>query len=346
MSWIISVSRSAADGILYCHAQTLAGKQLALPIHQIPGQIDPRGASRAATLDSRHHTLDNVALYLDLMGWGELPARGQSLHRFKAPNGEIWIPSQLLVQSFFCEIPPLSQRLFCPSPPTSFCRPVYGSIASEIEASPKPRRSYIWESGVAGQRLGWLVHSKSALRSWSSTYRNALEGRLECAMPRGVLECWLRGAAFNGIFCVTSMKVASVFCDDIYTRENERTQVFHWSRRAQQLKTYVEYIQERSNVHQSQSSEVSDAQVQEVLELMYSQDLPNSRRTRLKQTAALKRQLNILKLKEQTHCRWAEVPGDKADMQYARRRLGNLKRTQQWEGVRKILLNRSQECSQ
>ncbi|QHE87227.1 hypothetical protein [Hydrogenophaga sp. BPS33] len=157
-------------------------------------------------------------------------------------------------------------------------------------------------------------------------------------MPDAVLECWVRGTAFKDIFCVTSLKVASISCEDIYTRDHERSQVFHWSLKAQRLRDYVDAVQQRSKIHLSSASEVSDAEVGEILDVLYAGNLLKCRATRLNETAALKRQLNALKIKLQTYCRWSELPGEKADMQYARRRVASLTKAGKWEAVRDILL--------
>ena len=338
MTWISHISKSAADGHLHCHTQGLDGLQSVLPIHRIPERLKLGGTSIAATLDSKVHSLDNISLYLNLMGWEELAPQGQSLHRFTTPSQEIWIPSQLLVQSLHCKIPPLSNWLLSPRPPTESCRPIYGSPTGQVDTLPTLRRTSIWASGTAQQRLGWLVHSRSAMRSWASTYRHALDGRLDCAMPDAVLECWLRGAAFKDIFCVTSLKVASISCEDIYTRDHESSQVFQWSPKAQRLRDYVDGVQQRSKIHLSSTSEVSDVEVDEILDVLYAGNLLKCRATRLTETAALKRQLNALKIKEQTRCRWAELPGEKADIQYARKRFASLTQAGKWEAVRDILL--------
>lgn len=338
MPWITHISRSTKDGTLRCNTQSLEGVTRELPVHQIPTGLPRQGASRAAELDSESHSLDDISLYLALMGWESLPAHGQCLHRFATSSGEFWVPSQLLVQSLFCTIPPLSKWLFTPHTPAEFCQPIYGSLTSDINASRVLQRTSIWASGTAHQRLGWLVHSKSAMRGWSSIYRNALDGRLDCALPEGSFGCWLRGVTFNKVFCVTSLKLATISCEDIYTRDHPRTQVFQWCPYAEQLKGRAEDVEKKARAHLSQGIELSDTDFNKIVEIMCSPDMQTGRVARIKNTASLRSHLNILKIKEQRQCGWVELPGDKEDIRNALWRLTKFKSMGKWEAVRNVLV--------
>lgn len=46
---------------------------------------------------------------------------------------------------------------------------------------------------AAYRTLAWVAHNDDARRAWSSVFFNALEGKIDMALPKVRLECWLRG---------------------------------------------------------------------------------------------------------------------------------------------------------
>lgn len=137
-----------------------------------------------SSLSAGHHKVDDVSRYLKKMGWSSLPAMGQRLHTFSTDNGEVWVPSQLLVQSLFGFNAPLAKHLFTSTPLACFCHPVHEEENAKVMF---PDMSLFPDAyrrvPVAVERLSWLSHSRSAYRAWVSVFRNALDGRIDCTMP-------------------------------------------------------------------------------------------------------------------------------------------------------------------
>lgn len=340
MAWINNITRSAVDGALYCNTQDLDGAFKTLPVHEIPPILERiQGESGIkAILDSSRHSLDNVAMYLDRLRWSAVSPLGQSLHRFQTPDGEIWMPSQLLVKSMLCSNRRLNQFLFTPKPLTMQCHPVQNTCGREIELYTNELQRTRWATKLGTvERLTWLTHSRSALRAWSSTYRNALDGRIDCTMPDGSFEYRLRGVRVRGVLCVTAAMLVNVSCSDIYTSGAAREQTYQINgdvaRRESQLQSRrkaVEALHDRLAV--------TETQVARVREILYPTPPMNSCDVRPKVVNNLNETLRLTKIKFLTECRWSELPASEEEITLAKSRRASMRVRGTWERVKAVLL--------
>lgn len=235
MSWVTHLSPSATDGAFLCNTLSVDGVRQTLPVHEMPFALGGHQQRAKVKLLTKLHGVDDISQYLDLMGWN-LPTAGQTLHTFGTSAGDVWIPSQLLVQALFASNAPLAKHLFRPLPFEFFCFPVSEGPGNQITFPDCTLFPFHYQrEPTVVQRLSWLAHSRSARRGWGSVFRNALDGRLDCWMPDGEFEVSLRGKCIHGIFCVTRMNIFTVRCDDIYTREHNTTQTFCLRKRQESM---------------------------------------------------------------------------------------------------------------
>jgi hypothetical protein len=328
MSWITHLSPSAADGAFLCNTLSVDGVRQTLPMHEMPFVLGAHQRSVKVTLRSKLHRVDDISQYLDLMGWNTLPTGGQTLHTFETIQGDVWIPSQLLVQALFAFIAPLAKHLFRPMPFECFCTPVLERTDNQILFPDRTLFPYFYEQklGVV-ERLSWLAHSRSAQRGWGSVFRNALDGRLDCRLPEGEFEVSVRGKVVHGIFCATRMAVFKVTCDDIYTREHATTQTFTFRKRPAAI--------DRESVA---IREVSDATFIRVREhLLKNHALPEPGKL-TGEDAALRRHLSLISTKLALACTWSQMPEHGRDIANAFSLCARLRRASQLAEVERLLL--------
>jgi hypothetical protein len=328
VSWVTHLSPTAADGAFLCNTLSVDGVRKTLPVHEMPFVLSDRQESLKVVLRSKLHGVDDISQYLDLMRWNSLPTGGQTLHTFDTSKGDVWIPSQLLVQALFAFNVPLAKLLFRPIPVECFCAPVLEDSDNQITFPDRAlfRQNYKRDSSVL-QRLAWMAHSRSAQRAWGSVFRNALDGRLDCTMPEGEFEVSVRGKRVHGIFCVARMTIFKVTCDDIYTREHNTTQTFAFRKRAEPF--------DRNSVP---IREVLDSTFIEVREhLLKNQALPEHGKA-TGDDARLRRNLNLIRTKLVHPCKWPQLPGHHRDVASAFSLYTRLRRANHLEDVKRLLL--------
>lgn len=345
MSWITHISRNASDGELRCNTQDLDGTRQVLPVYQLPRSTSQRRErSRAMQVDSAHHEVSDVSEYLRELGWSSLEAHGQTLHKFFTPDGEIWMPSQLLVQSLFTVIAPMAKVVFTPTPLTTFSRPVLDSTDNEIsfrKGHPLSLQSYINQQNTR-QRISWLAHSKSARRAWGSVYRNALDGLLDCVMPEGVFHFSFDAVQRSNILCVTRASLHSVTCDDIFTRRCTKPQTFTLRKSLEHLmwettrpwrKTSLPALG-RSDI---KCLEMTDAQFETIRALLEERQVIRRHTRHPRDLQNLRSQLNLIHTRSVHGCRWVDLCANAREIETAQVRHIRLQRKNQWSDIQDIL---------
>lgn len=345
MSWITHISRNAANGELLCNTQGHDGTRQALPVYLLPRMTSQRRErSRAVQLDSAHHEVADVSEYLRELGWSSLQAHGQTLHKFFTPDGEVWMPSQLLVQSLFAVIAPMAKSIFTPIPLTTFCRPVLDSSENDIsfrKGHPLSLQSYLLKK-TARQRLSWLAHSKSARRAWGSVYRNALDGLLDCVMPEGIFQFSFDAIQRSNILCVTRATLHSVTCDDIFTRRCSGPQTFTFRKDLEHLlwetakpwsKTSLPALGRRD----IKCLEMTDAQFETIRSLLEERQVIRRHTRHSRDLQNLRSQLNLIHTRSVHGCRWVDLCADAREIETAQVRHIRLQRKNQWGDIQDIL---------
>lgn len=344
MPWISHISRSAADGKLRCNTQDLDGSTQVLPVHQVPHTLTHfLYRANCVEVDSAHHDVGDVSEYLDEMGWSSLPAHGQTLHKFYTPKGELWVPSQLLVQSLFAVVDPLARSVFTPRPVSTFCRPVLDLPGNQIAIpSLRPSFSAIYTRlENIKQRLSWLAHSKSARRAWGSVYRNALDGFLDCIMPEGVFQFCFRGIRKRSVFCATSANLHTVTCSDIFTRQCSEPQSFALGKHVDchpNGKTPPWNKTVRPGARSSiKCFEMSDSKFDSIKSLLQQRKMLGNRGTNPRHLQVLRSHLNLIHTRDVHGCAWVDICAEANEIINARERFKSLLNRHQWSDVQALL---------
>lgn len=150
--------------------------------------------------------------YLLAIGLGYLSEElgAQTVWTFSKDGMRFVLPSSLLILGAFGASKVLKESMLSPSSVSLFgAFPFMGAYSVPS----------MWESAstmaCVAARKSWMAISPSAAASWSSIYRNALDGRFDMRLPLGTLELMLSGHRIGQTIFATRVRVGSVSPSDV-----------------------------------------------------------------------------------------------------------------------------------
>lgn len=137
-----------------------------------------------------------------------------SEHQVFELNGQgtrILIPALALMRGLFRPKAHLLASVFAPHALDRFCRWYEQDGQTDVLVEPRWwQQSYESRHGNWKDVVRWMFSHESARRMADSVHRNAMAGRLALDLPEALADIVITGMDVNGVFCVTSVRFASL----------------------------------------------------------------------------------------------------------------------------------------
>lgn len=197
MDWISGVTRRA-DGKLQVDVMTKNGME-ARDVTQLRPTLDLYApVHRNLRIHLARFQCRPAKDFLTAVGKEWLAQGRQPVYEAQTGAIRVVIPAQLLVVACFGSHQPLREKLLSPSGLQQL-----GDDLRTQERSPKQSQALL-------DKLRWILHYPSALESWASVYRRALDGQFDLLLPQAIAELSTWGCVNGDTFLVTRAQLVAV----------------------------------------------------------------------------------------------------------------------------------------
>lgn len=192
MVWITGVCRT--ENGMVVNVQELDGERAQVPFTEVDASAGPRSSGkrnhRQLSLDLTTLRASQAADYLRGLELQTLDSGSQVVYETDFELGKLVIPAQLLIAQLLAPSAACREALLKPWGP-SHLMSVFPEVGQQLLTIPTPNRMMQRQLDMrptTTSRFEWMQSYPSGHAAWCSVYRRALDGQVDIALPRAIVD--------------------------------------------------------------------------------------------------------------------------------------------------------------